>query len=64
MNTTAKRAAILLAPLVVGIAFFSLLLWDSTNDRRDYAIGQAFGLIYGIYAAVGVMSWVKSSRNR
>jgi hypothetical protein len=35
MNTIAKRGAILLGPLVVSVAFFSLLLWDSTNDRRD-----------------------------
>ena len=40
-----------------------MLLWDSTNDRRDYALGQAFGLIYGVYAAVVVMSWLEASRN-
>jgi hypothetical protein len=64
MNTLAKRCAILLGPLIAAVALFSLLLWDSTNDGRDYAMGQAFGLIYGVYAAVVVMSWLKASRSK
>jgi hypothetical protein len=66
MTKIAKRTGILLAPLAAILVTVVAIYGPAgpADDRQVYSLAQLIGVVYGVYATVLIISWLKSARSK